>query len=108
MNNKIEPQTTNQEEQSQDGQMDLPSWEEYSANGGTFFEYLNSKMRRAGLFEFATSETQSSEQPSLTEKRTMRFAAHSQPRSCTSEHPEDGSTKVSGKQSSKLSNELPS
>jgi hypothetical protein len=59
-----------------DDKGELLSWEEYSANGGTFFEHLNAKMRRAGLFEFATSETQSTEQPSLTEKRTMRFVRH--------------------------------
>ena len=87
---------------------DYPSWSEFSANGGTFAEHLNGRLERLGLPTFAISETQSTEQPSLTEKRMMRFAAHSKPRSCTSEHPDDGSTKVSGKQSSKLSNELPS
>ena len=91
-----------------DDKGELPLWEEYSANGGTVHEFLNEKMRRAGLFEFVTSETEDTEQPSLTEKRTLRFVPHSNPQSRSSEHPDDGSAKVSGKQLSKVPNELPS
>ena len=77
MNDKIEPQTTNQEEQSTDGKTEYPSWSEFSANGGMYGEYLNGLLESKGLPTFAISETQSTEQPSLTEKRMMRFAAHS-------------------------------
>ena len=77
MNDKIEPQTTNQEEQSTDGKTKYPSWSEFSANGGTFLDYLNGLLESKGLPTFVASKTDDTEQTTLREKRTMRFVSHS-------------------------------
>ena len=77
MSDKIEPQTTNQEEQSTDWKTEYPSWSEFSANGGTFIDYLNGKLERLGLPTFVASKTDDTEQTTLREKRTLRFVPHS-------------------------------
>jgi hypothetical protein len=88
MNDKIEPQTTNQEEQSTDGKTKYPSWSEFSANGGTFLDYLNGKLESKGLPTFVASKTDDTEQTTLREKRTMRFVPHSSQQSSHNSTPE--------------------